>query len=202
VLKLKNLEEEKQQLKKEKECLIREVRKKFKPNVKRRNLFCKKGAPLGHTGKGRERPKHIDEYIEVCPTYCPRCGNEEIRVYSNIFDERVVEDIEVKVKTTCYRIHHGYCKKCKKSFYPKDLISSSRIGPLAQAISGYLHYQGIPYRKVVNIFNDIFGLRITHSTLIEVNNKFSEKGKLLYEKIKELIRHSSWASADETGCVI
>ena len=197
--KIENLEKESQQLKKEKEGLLIEVRKKFKPNIKKENISCKKGAPFGHTGRGRKKPKHIDEYIEVHPTRCPKCGSEDITVYPNTFDERIVEDIEVRIKTTCYRTHHGYCKECKKSFYPKDAIPSGRVGPLAQAVSGYLHYIGVPYRKAANIFNDIFGLKITHPPLIGFDNKFGENGELLYEMIKKLIRHSDWVNADETG---
>lgn len=196
---IETLHNENQQLKRERENLLKEIRKKFKPNIKQGNTSTKKGAPFGHTGKGRKNPEHIDEEIEVYPTRCPRCGNEDITIYSKLFNEKFVEDIEVKVKTTCYRIHHGYCKKCKRTFYPRGLIPSGRVGPLSQAISGYLHYQGIPYRKVANIFNDVFGLKITHPPLVGFDNKFGEKGAELYEMLKKLIRQAGSVNVDETG---
>jgi len=197
-IEIASLRAEVEKLKKEKGNLLTEIRKKFKPNIKK-DSGAKKGAPFGHTGRGRENPKHIDEEIEIYPETCPRCGSKDITVYHKLFNEKITEDIEVKVKSTRYRIHYGYCKDCKRTFYPKGLIPSGRLGPLAQAISGYLHYQGVPYRKVAGIFNDVFGMKITHPPLMGYDNKFGEKGEELYKTIKELLRNSPGVNADETG---
>lgn len=193
-----SLHTEIEQLKKDKENLLMEARKKFKPNITKESI-SKKGAPEGHIGRGRKSPERIDEEIEIYPETCPRCGSKDITVYQKLFNEKITEDIEVKVKNTRYRVHYGYCPNCKRTFYPKGNIPSGRVGPLAQAISGYLHYQGVPYRKVANIFNDVFGIKITHPPLMGYDNKFGEKGEKLYKTIKELIRQSGVVNADETG---
>ena len=41
----------------------------------------KRGAPVGHRGKGRKRPEKIDQYIDIWPTECDKCGCQNITVY-------------------------------------------------------------------------------------------------------------------------
>lgn len=84
----------------------------------------------------------------------------------------MVEDIEIKKKVTCYRLHHGYCKQCKRVIYSKakeSILASDRIGVQARAVGGYLRYLGLPYRKVTKIFKDIFDLDLTHPSFLAFN---------------------------------
>lgn len=202
---INKLKEENKTLKAERDLatqrLKEELQKIFKPNKKHGDKK-KSGAPVGHRGKGRKRPEQIDEYISVYPEKCPFCGNEEINIYQHMYKEHVVEDIEIRKITKLFRYHYGYCSNCKKKFYVKDIPgvrANSRIGPTAQAIGGYLRYNGVPYRKVRDFFNDIADLPITHSSLLRFDNKMGENGKEIYEAIKEAIRNSPYVCVDETG---
>ncbi len=162
----------------------------------------KRGAPVGHRGASRRKPERIDQYIDIYPNQCNRCGCQNIKVYPSSFEEHIVQDIQVRVVNTSYRLHYGYCSICKKTIYPKDIeaiIPNSRIGTNARAISGYFRYIGIPYRKTKKIFKDIFGLELTHPSLLKFDTKMAENGEPLYEQIKDMIRHSHWVCADETG---
>ena len=116
------------------------LRKIFKPNVKKNgsgsgnnnnnnndeinnyDFGPKRGAPVGHKGKSRNRvkPEEINEFIDVYPKHCDKCGGVIERIYDNTFDEHIVEDIEFRKVVICYRLHFGYCKKCKKAVYPKN----------------------------------------------------------------------------------
>lgn len=152
--------------------------------------------------KDRPKPEKIDQYIDIWPTECDRCGCQNVTVYPQSFEEHIVQDIQVRVVNTSYRFHYGYCLKCKKTIYPKGktaIIPKSRIGANARAVSGYLRYIGIPYRKTKKIFKDIFGLEITHPSLLNFDTKMAKNGEPLYERIKNIIRHSHWVCADETG---
>jgi len=194
------LNEENKSLKEEKKLLSDKIREKmFKKNQPIRENK-KIGAPIGHTGKTRKKPQKIDEYINVYPKECPQCGSENISIY-NKFDPHIVEDVEIRVKTTCYNHYYGYCKDCGKTIYPKtdEEISHSHIGSNARAIAGYLRYTGIPYRKVKKIFSNIFGLALTSPSLVAFDKKFAENGKLTYEQIKSGIRESDFLHIDETG---
>ena len=167
---IEKLRQENQKLKAERETLRYELKqmlgKIFKPGVKREpDVGCpKRGAPWGHRGNSRRRPEEISEFIDVYPDKCDKCGGQ-IKVYEKSFDEHVVEDIEIKRKVTCYRLHYGYCKQCKKLVYPKakePIMASDRI---RNSGSGSwwlptLSWSALP--QTAQIFKDIFGLNLTH----------------------------------------
>jgi len=195
------LEEEKKSLKQE---LNEAIGLRFKPSLRKEEEGPKKkrGSPFGHRGSSWKRPERIDEYFDIYPAKCHRCGGRDITIYEHLFEEHIVEDIEVKVKNTCYRSHYGYCQRCKKVVYPEkeaEILPRSHIGPNARAIFGYLRYIGIPFRKVVKISKDVFGLEITHPALLHFETKIAQSGEPLYQKIKEIVRHSPFIHADETG---
>ena len=205
--KILSLQKEVSYLKEEKGSLLQELneacRRPFKPNKKLPETLSKNkpGAPCGHRGATRKKPTKIDEYHDIYPTRCATCGSTEITVYETS-EDHLVEDLEIKVKTVCFRHHYGYCKKCQKTIYiPKDAceIPKSNIGPVARAVGGYLHYLGISFRKTQQIFENIFGLEITHSSFVDFDNQLGENGGRLYEQIKLLVRHSSIIHGDETG---
>jgi len=203
------LREENHQVKEEKQSLQQELNqavqrplKRFFERKKREQPDRKRGAPVGHPGRGRQRPVRIDRYIDIWPSQCDHCGRQNITVYPQSFQDRIVQDIEVKVVNTCYRSHYGYCATCQKIIYPQEannIIPKSRIGLKARAVSGYLRYIGIPYRKVAKIFRNIFGLEITHPTLQDFDTKMAKNGEPIYEQIKNAVRLSSLIHADETG---
>ena len=58
---------------------------------------------------------------------------------------------------------------------------------------------GLPFRKVAKISKDIFGLEITHPSLLDFDTKIAQNGESLYERIKDEVRSSSSINADETG---
>lgn len=198
----KILEEKKKSLKQE---LNQACRKEFKPNLKKEKEEKpkkKRGSPFGLRGSSRKRPKRIDEYVDIYPLQCDRCGTEDITIYAESFEEHIIEDIKIRVKNTCYRSHYGYCKRCRKIVYCKEemeIIPNSRIGPNARAISSYLRYIGIPFRKVAKISKDIFGLEITHPSLLDFDTKIAKNGESLYKRIKDEVRSSSSINVDETG---
>ena len=204
--KIEKLEAENKAFKEEKESFKQELReanlKAFKPNLKKEENKKRRGSPFGHQGSSRRVPGRIDKYIDIYPAGCHHCGGKEITIYQESFEEHVVEDIQVKTVTTCYRSHYGYCKKCKKVVYPEgaaEIVPRSRIGVNARAIFGYLRYIGVPFRKLVKISKDVFGLEITHPALLHFETKIAQNGEPLYQKIKEVVRHSPLIHADETG---
>ena len=103
---------------------------------------------------------------------------------------------------TCYRLHYGYCPRCKKVVYAKakePILAGDRIGVQARAVGGYLRYLGLPYRRVAKIFKDVFDLNLTHPSLLAFNTEQAQNGASLYQAIKQSIRQSPYVNADETG---
>jgi len=204
---MEKLRQENQDLKEEKEKLGYQLKqmlgKIFKPQVKPNHEVNrpKRGAPCGHRGNSRRRPEEISEFVEIYPDRCDRCGGE-VKGYERSFDEHVIEDIEIKKRVTCYRLHYGYCPRCKKVVYSKaegSILAGDRIGVQARAVGGYLRYLGLPYRRVAKIFKDVFDLNLTHPSLLAFNTEQAQNGASIYEGIKQSIRQSPCVNADETG---
>ena len=205
--KIRELTEENRRLKEENSNLLHRIkrvaRKIFKPNISRdeNEEGPKRGAPKGHPGKGRLRPKEIHEEVYIYPRRCP-CGSSDIEGYERSFDEHVVEDIEVRKKVSLFRMHYGRCRSCGRVVSPQrdgSIIPNSRIGPMGRSVGSYLHYLGIPYRKVKKIFKEIFNLDMSHTSLMHFDTKQAENGLGLFEGIKEVVRTSSYVNIDETG---
>ncbi len=99
----------------------------------------RRGAPRGHRGNSRRRPEEISEFIDLYPDKCDECGGIIETYYEGNFDEHVVEDIEIKKRVTCYRLHYGYCKRCQKAVRAGGSVNSNdRIGVQARGVGGYL----------------------------------------------------------------
>lgn len=200
---IKLLETEKQEISDE---LNRTIRQPFKANKgqsepETETVIHKKGAPVGHRGGMRPKPTKIDEYIVIVNKECRHCHSENILNYDK-FEEHIIEDIVVQTKTTAYQLHYGYCLDCHKTLYaplPPEITRKGHIGPLTRAMSEYLHYIGVPYLKIKQIFTDIFGLNITHPSLIRFDKNIAKNGEKIYEQIKQAIRLSDWIYVDETG---
>jgi len=198
------LRQENQDLHRQKEKLGQELKewrgKVFKPQRPPTGGHPR-GAPCGHRGHSRRRPEHVSETVDVYPKQCPRCGSE-VKGYEDSFDVHVVEDIEIKKRTTCYRLHRGYCPSCRRVVRPKAAeatIPHDRVGVQARAIAAHLRYLGLPYRKVARVFREVFGLDLTHPSLLHFNAEQAQNGIALYQGIKQSVRESPYVNADETG---
>jgi FtsZ-binding cell division protein ZapB len=204
---IEKLRRENEELKEENKSLRHQLKqmlgKIFKPQVKLPHDAdrLKRGAPCGHRGNSRRRPEEISEFIGIYPERCDRCGGQ-LNNYPNIFDEHVIEDIEIKKRVTCYRFHYGYCKRCQKTVRAKANglgNPNDRIGVQARGVGGYLRYLGLTYRKAARLFKDVFDLNLTHPSFMAFNTEQAQNGAPLYEAIKQQVRHSPYVNADETG---
>jgi transposase len=174
----------------------------FKPRVKPAHDVKppRRGAPRGHRGNSRRRPEEISEFVDMYPHKCNRCGGAIATNYAANFDEHVVEDIEIKKRVTCYRLHYGYCKRCQKPVRAEGTVNpNDRIGIQARGVGGYLRYLGLTYGKAARLFKDVFDLDLTRPSFMAFNTEQAQNGAPLYEGIKQSIRHSPSVNADETG---
>ena len=193
--------------------------KQFKPNRKEKTLLCakeagdtsdgserrkKRGAPIGHPGWFRPKPKRIDRTVQVAaPSQCPHCGSKDMKPIDEHM-EHIQEDIVLVPRPLVTRYVHEqkYCRKCKRPVVQgaADEILHAPIGPVAKAVAMYLRYDiCIPYRKVTEIFKVLFGLAYVPASLVGFDQKAVKMGKTIYEDLREKIRASPMAHADETS---
>lgn len=176
---------------------------------KRRSLRERSGLnPGGQKGrKGNtlrmiETPHFIQEHI---PHYCNCCGESLENVIAKSAGKRQVYDIpKVEIKVTEHQIYNKQCKcgHINQGEYPQEANAPVSYGNNIESLIGYFHTrQYIPFKRMQEIFTDVFGAPISEGGLHYILNKLVVKAKPAYELIKQRIQSGSKYSvgSDETG---
>lgn len=164
----------------------------------------KRGAPVGHQGWSRAKPRRIAKVVHVeAPTHCPYCHDDDLVRLSET-SEHIQEDIAPPPPpiTTKYVHELAWCGRCGKvvSKTGEDEIPGAHIGPLVKATAIYLRQDiGITYRKVQRMIKDLFGLSFVPASALGFDRKATTNGLPIYEDIREKIRASDVVHADETS---
>jgi hypothetical protein len=167
----------------------------------------KPGGQPGHHGKGLEKSLEPTETVIHTPCYCTYCGDDLSGIQSEFIGSRQVVDIPPPVKPSVIE-HHIYGKRCHcghftQSEYPVEAHSPVCYGPNIQALTAYFHArQYIPFERMRELYEDIFGLSISSGSLVNIVQTFAHKAKGIYETFRERISRSSVVGADETGTCI
>jgi hypothetical protein len=164
----------------------------------------KRGAPVGHPGWFREKPTYVDQTIEVsAPIICPHCQSLNLTPIEGV-SEHLQEDIVLKPRpfVTRYLHHEAFCSHCNRPVVQaaEDELINAPIGPVAKSAAIYLRYRiGMTYRKVQEVFRDLFGLKFVPASAMGFDRKAAVKGEAIYEDLREKIRASAVIHADETS---
>jgi len=164
----------------------------------------KRGAPAGHTGWSRPKPVHIDRTVIVAaPAQCPHCQGDNLQPIEET-TEHIQEDIAPPPPPVVTRYIHqqARCCHCGKvvSNRGEDEIKGAQIGPLAKATAIFLRQEiGVTYRKVQQLFKDVFRLSFVPASALGFDRKATCQGLPLYEDVREKIRVSAFVHADETS---
>ncbi|RPJ77549.1 MAG: IS66 family transposase [Deltaproteobacteria bacterium] len=174
--------------------------KKLTPGQPKRN---NRGAPKGHPGWFRRIPEHIDNTVIVpAPEACPHCGKKGLSTVNEI-KEHLQEDIILVPRThvTNFKHHQAFCSKCNRPVIQlaDGELANSHIGPAARSLAVFLRYGlGIPYRKVQELFKVAFAMPFVPATAMSFDRKATRLGAPIYDDLKEKLRLSMIAHADET----
>ena len=208
---IKDLERENEELKAK---LVALHRRQFKANKKPRqresrdkgpesNKKKKRGPPKGHPGWFRRKPDHIDKTVLVPPPEkCPHCKCHHLNPVEEMRDH-LQEDILLQPSTLVvnYRHHQAFCPKCRRLVIkpgPGELLDCY-IGPTTKAAAIYLRYGlNLPYRKVRELFDVLFNMPFVPASAMNFDRTATEKAGGIYNDLKEKLRASAFAHADET----
>lgn len=162
---------------------------------------AKRGAPEGHKGVTRKSPEPTESkslQMEVCPD-CGGLLGEPKRV-----ERRVIEELPdpQPLRVIEFFVPHYHCSYCNKEVIASDseLPSEGNLGNNLQAQITSMKYEDrLPYRKIAEVLNRQYGLRLSPGTIFDVTRRVSDKLAPQYEEIKQEIPESSALNADETG---
>jgi len=162
----------------------------------------KKGGLFGHTGWFRRIPKRIDKIEDITLSECPICKSKDMKEYKDT-DEHLQEDIIIpKIEATLFRKHKYYCRKRKRVVTGKgeNELPNSYIGPKAKALAVFLKYAvKISERDIKNIFDKMFNLKISPSSIMLFREQLKTQAIPIYEKLIETLKQSRFMHIDETG---
>lgn len=163
----------------------------------------KRGAPKGHPGWHRRKPDHVDKVVPVAaPETCPHCGCDHL-VPSNETMKHVQEDIVLQPRTfvTNFKHKQAHCPQCDRLVIQaaEGELLNCDIGPTTKAAAIFLRYGiRLSYRKVQELFDVFFGMPFVHASAMNFDRTATRKGEPLYEDLKQKLRASAIAYADET----
>jgi len=158
----------------------------------------KRGPPEGHEGHARPIPEP-DETVDILIKRCPDCGHRLSDPTD--FTTHTVEDIVPgKIITVRYRISRYWCSQCKKKVHGKTQVNAnSRFGPRTQAFIVINRLQGTTSRKIKNLLNEWFKMKVAESTILNTERRVSHELGHEYELIGQKVKRTKVVGADETG---
>lgn len=165
----------------------------------------KTGGQQGHEGFTRPISESTDKSVPWYPeAVCPKCGRPldmehavegAVRQVVDIplpILASIVNHISMQVKCTC-----GYCSKGK---FPENVNAPVSFGPNIRAFVSYLStYQNVPFKKMTDILENIFGLHISQGSVSNILNDMRKLSKTPYEMIRKKVANGKVAGADESG---
>jgi len=164
---------------------------------------AKRGAPVGHPGWSRTKPKHFDAIVDVpAPSVCPHCQAHDLRPSDSVV-EHWQEDVEIITRpvATLYRHETAHCGRCQKEVTGTGHgeTPGNHIGPVTKSTGIYLHHAiGLSYRKTRQVMKELFGMDYAVASALAFDEKATQKGKPLYDDLREKIRAAPHMHADET----
>ncbi|OQY00754.1 MAG: hypothetical protein B6I20_08315, partial [Bacteroidetes bacterium 4572_117] len=175
-------------------------------NSLREKTGLKPGGQKGHKGKTLMVSDNPDIIEKISPDYCNKCGKDLSGVEGMLDKKRQIVDIPpIKPIITEYQTFSKTCScGCtSKSGFPNGVATPVSYGGNVQSLIAYLHArQFIPYKRMKEMLNDLFGLPISQGGIEQLLNHFCKTNIGLYNKILQAVENSDVVGGDETGCKV
>lgn len=161
------------------------------------------GGQKGHEGKTLRQVEIPDKIVVCAPEICS-CGHGFTEKELALTEKRQVFDLpQPKLEITEYQVFKASCPVCgqeQKGAAPEGANAPVQYGNNIKAFAVLLnvHYR-LPYKKIQDLFNDLFGYPINESTIIMAGEKCYEKLEKSENMIKCKIIGQEVVHADETG---
>jgi len=164
----------------------------------------KPGGQKGHKGSNLKQVDKPDHIVPILIKQCDRCGESLKDVEVKKHECRQTFDTpENKIEVTEHQAEVKICPKCgyeNRAEFPSDVSSPVQYGSRIKALSIYLrNYQLIPYKRLSELFGDIFSHAVNPATLVNMGKKCFNNLKETEEIIKAHVTRSENAHFDETG---
>ena len=166
----------------------------------------KRGSEYGAVSR-RPAPDKVDQTVEVqCPLFCSCGGQVKLEGVARQYQTDIPP---VEPTTIEFVIQYGRCMKCRRRVQGRDprqtpdatgTVGGVQIGPQAIALAAHLNKGcGLSYERIMELFAQVFLLRICRSGLARAMLRLGRKAEATYEHLKQVLRESRIVYPDETG---
>ena len=167
----------------------------------------KVGGQPGHEGFTLNQVENPDVIKQHKITHCPCCKRDLSDVpVSSIIKKQVVDIPEIKAVVTEHQFEIKRCPGChKKIEAPKDHFVTAPVqyGNNAKTIAAYLNAQNlIPVDRVSDVMQDVFGLKMSASTVENITKTCSLSVDQVVKNIEDFLKKAKVRGSDETGLMI
>lgn len=167
----------------------------------------KTGGQSGHEGTTLAMKVIPDQVIDYAPCCCSSCGANMEDVDATATERKQeVELPPIAIKYVEHIAHSKTCTRCgtvNEAVLPAHLTAPVQYGHSIAAQVVYLSvYQYLPYKRVVRLFADLYGLPISEGTIDNMLQSSMEKALPVYHQIQKKLEETKVVGADETGCRI
>lgn len=156
----------------------------------------------GNTLKMVETPNFKQTHI---PHYCNCCGESLGNIPTIFKGKRQVYDIpKIEIKITEHQIYTKQCKcgHLNEGEYPQEANAPVSYGNNIESLIGYFHTrQYIPFKRMQEIFADVFNAPISEGGIHYILDKLVAKAQPAYDMIKQKLQSNTKYAigSDETG---
>jgi transposase len=162
------------------------------------------GGQKGHKGHTLEMAEKPDREIVHQVARCEFCGRSLCDVEATNYERRQVFDLPpIKVEVFEHQAESKICPNCgclNKAAFPNEVAYPVQYGTRLKSVAVYLNqYQLVPFDRLSETFVDLFGHRLSQSTLIDANRTCYNILGPVEEDIKQQIIASPVICLDETG---
>lgn len=165
----------------------------------------KSGGQKGNAGKTLKMVEVPDFVKKHIPDFCNYCGKDLNNIDVAFVQKRQVIDIpEIKFKVTEHRIYKKICT-CGTEIsgdFPEEANAPVSYGNNIESLIGYFHTrQYIPFKRMQEIFKDVFNTPISEGGINYLLKKLVKKARPAYELIRNKLKTNSDTAvgADETS---
>jgi transposase len=164
----------------------------------------KPGGQPGRIGKNLAQVENPD-LIEVhSPKSCEGCQTSLERVEVSGVEKRQVFDLpSITVVVTEHRVETKICPCCGEKVraeFPENVRGTVQYGERVKGFAAYfLHQHLIPFERVAQIFEDVFGIPLSPGTCANMDKKLFRNLEAFEENLKAHLIACKVLHLDETG---
>ena len=178
--------------------------KKPAPQSLREKSGKPSGGQVGHPGDTLKQVTHPDDLVVHELTRCSHCAADlAISPVIGVRKRQVFDIPAPRVQVTEHHAQIKYCPCCAHQTiadFPPEVLAPVQYGPRVRALAVYLHQQQmIPEDRLAVLFQDVFALHISATTIANNSQAFAEHVTPLTHIILETLRTAPVKNLDESG---